>query len=64
MYYNTIYYQKRNGSIKFKYGLNGYEKKYLYYSLREAYRLFKAEVGVKRAHLEKCDWLYVNTLDY
>ena len=63
MYYNTIYYQKRNGSIRFKYGFNGKEMTYLYYSLREAYRLSKKVVGVKRAHLEQCDWLFLKPFD-
>ena len=55
---NTIYYQRRNGSIKFKYGATGQEMMYVDYPFAAAYRLFKAKIGVKRAHLEKVEWLY------
>lgn len=54
---NTIYYQRGNGAIKFKYGRTGRTMTYMYYTMREAYSRFKQLVGVKRAHLEQVGWL-------
>lgn len=49
----VIYYRRRGSAVSFSY--NGRVHTYWYYSTRDAYRLFKQLIGVKRAHLERDD---------
>lgn len=65
---NTVYYQWGNSTqgpmLILKYGgsnddWDGYTRKYMGYSLREAFRKFKENVGIKRAKLVKVDWLFL-----
>ncbi len=64
---NTVYYQWGKSTqgplLIMKYGgsndgWDGYTRKFMGYSLREAFRKFKENVGIKRAKLVKVDWLF------
>lgn len=55
----TIYWQ-RNGSM-LKFSISGYyERAFWYYTFREAYRRYKQEFGIKKAHTQQVDWLIDN----
>lgn len=65
----TVYYQWGNTTLgrtlfmayEGRPGEEAYRKhKYIGYSLREAFRRFKDLLGIKRARLEKVDWLFMS----
>lgn len=64
---NTVYYQFGDSTqgpmLVMKYGgenieWDGYTRRYMGYSLRDAFRKFKEQIGIKRAKLVKVDWLF------
>ncbi len=59
---DTVFYQVKNGIIKMRYeGKHlewfGYEMRFMFHTLKSAFKAFKEKIGIKRAHLEKVDWL-------
>lgn len=48
-----IYYRRRGAAVTFAFG--GFVKTYWHYTTRAAYRLFKNEIGITRARLERDD---------
>lgn len=48
---NFVFYRRNGSAVSFTF--NGFSHTYWYYSTREAYRLFKEKVGIKRAKLIK-----------
>lgn len=48
---SIVYYRRHGSAVTFNY--NGIVRTYWYYATRDAYRLFKQTVNIKRARLER-----------